>query len=195
MDIDTFLDGGFEGFAPAEAKAVKKTKKKEKLIKQVMPEDPLASSPSSKTGKRAKKQGKDMAAGDGAVGAEITSHKEQLQALKTADPEFYQYLMDSDKALLDFSDDEEDGMPHGDEEMSEEEGGGAGEAPSPGSRPADTDAPASTSGVPALALAACNSEQLMLPGTGPFVVRYSVAGHGCSPGASLRLAVTILNES
>ena len=46
--------------------------------------------------------------------SDIASHQEQLQALKDQDPEFYEYLQQTDKELLDFGQD-------GDEEEEEEE--------------------------------------------------------------------------
>lgn len=46
--------------------------------------------------------------------SDIASHQEQLQALKDQDPEFYEYLQQTDQELLDFGQD-------GDEEEEEEE--------------------------------------------------------------------------
>lgn len=52
---------------------------------------------------------------------EIASHQAQLEALKQQDPEFYQYLQQTDQELLNFGqDDDED--EDDDEEEQEEEG-------------------------------------------------------------------------
>ncbi|GAQ82293.1 hypothetical protein KFL_001060260 [Klebsormidium nitens] len=53
--------------------------------------------------------------------SEISQHKAQLEALKKKDPEFYKYLEDYDKELLDFDEEEEEG--EGPEDEAEEEGG------------------------------------------------------------------------
>ena len=49
---------------------------------------------------------------------EIASHQAQLEALKQQDPEFYEYLQQTDQELLNFGQDDED--EEGDEEEDEE---------------------------------------------------------------------------
>ena len=49
-----------------------------------------------------------------------TSHKEQLNNLEEADPEFYKFLLKHDDKLLKFSDSEEDEC-NGDNESTEEQ--------------------------------------------------------------------------
>jgi nucleolar complex protein 2 len=66
------------------------------------------------------------------VEQEIKSHKEQLEALKTADPDFYQYLQESDKGLLEFSGDSS-GDSDDDSGDSELDGEGAREEDGKGS--------------------------------------------------------------
>lgn len=42
------------------------------------------------------------------INRDILKHKEQLQALRSQDPEFYEYLEQADQKLLDFGDEDED---------------------------------------------------------------------------------------
>jgi nucleolar complex protein 2 len=64
--------------------------------------------------------------------SEISQHKAELEALKKKDPEFYKYLEDYDKELLDFDEEdeemggEEEDEAGGGEEEEEKEGGGVG---------------------------------------------------------------------
>jgi hypothetical protein len=64
--------------------------------------------------------------------SEISQHKAELEALKKKDPEFYKYLEDYDKELLEFDEEdeemggEEEEEAAGGEEEEEKEGGGVG---------------------------------------------------------------------
>ncbi|RJE18086.1 nucleolar complex protein [Aspergillus sclerotialis] len=99
MNVDDFFAGGFD-IASADDKG-KKAKKKD-----VTP----------KIGKRKRSEGQgedESAASEDAVsdaeGSEagsddLTVHKDQLEALKDKDPEFYKYLKENDAELLDFGD-------------------------------------------------------------------------------------------
>lgn len=115
MDIDTFLDGGFArlveegGKKPNGSKAEKEamqlpqSKGQGKRLNATLK---LSTPKSEHAAVRAPPAAGSHEQPD-AVGAEIKSHKAQLEELKTADPEFYQYLAESDKALLEFSEDED----------------------------------------------------------------------------------------
>jgi hypothetical protein len=103
MDIDQFLEGGFEGLSDAQCKSKIPGRKK---TKSTGPQaGPKAVPRISAAGKVVASKSKRTAAVD-EVQQEIKSHKEQLEALKMADPDFYQYLQESDKGLLDFSDED-----------------------------------------------------------------------------------------
>ena len=103
MGIDAFLAGGFE--APGSDTVVppkKKRKAKEAgdKPKKVRTRKPKKSAPAAD---------KDDSSDDdmGELTGAVASHKNQLKALKDADPEFYKYLAESDKGLLTFESDEE----------------------------------------------------------------------------------------
>lgn len=113
MDIDTFLDGGFETvFAQDTSRPALNScahdarQKKQKLRTN-----------NSRTTRSCRKQTQSIAHAQasprsikaaGPAKQEMKSHKAQLEALKESDPAFYQYLAESDKALLDFSDSDAD---------------------------------------------------------------------------------------
>lgn len=52
---------------------------------------------------------------------ELKSHRAELEALKAADPDFYEYLQQSDKSLLDFEDEGDNGELESEGDDSEEE--------------------------------------------------------------------------
>lgn len=116
MDIDTFLAGGFESFADGDAVVHSRHSRGTVAMKSAKRARESKSANRTKTekGRRAHTQPHATDPGtvpgnavSSAVEQELTSHKAQLEKLRTADPSFYQYLVESDKALLSFSDDED----------------------------------------------------------------------------------------
>jgi nucleolar complex protein 2 len=88
---------------------------------------------------------------------EIAAHKAQLEKLKEADPEFYEYLAATDKELLDFgagddSEQEEEDEEEEEEESEEEEEDEEGEKPAAAAAAAKADVPAVEKGTITLAM-------------------------------------------
>lgn len=158
MDIDAFLEGGFEslsdrpeleaevgrpkraavttGAVDKQAKLLAQDKKGKKSKKRGNKGQKTASGKIEQLDNEEEQQAADMhpktggvkASGPGAVQRELKSHKEELEALKQADPSFYEYLQQSDKGLLEFDSEDEDGLDAAadsddDDDMSEGEGG------------------------------------------------------------------------
>jgi hypothetical protein len=123
MDIDTFLDGGFASFVEVAGK--KPNSSKGEKGAQQLPQSKGQGERSNTASKLSATKSEHAVMHTApavnsheqsdAVGAEVKSHKAQLEELKTADPEFYQYLVESDKALLDFSEDDEEAMDDDDD--------------------------------------------------------------------------------
>lgn len=160
MDIDSFLEGGFEALSDArllkaggaekplpsnpqeptaaagpqadahvaqEAVEVKpKKKKKKKKAKAQKAETQQTSKDNSSPAEVGEADDVKPPKSDGvqssapsAVQRQLKSHKDELEALKLADPSFYEYLQQSDKSLLDFDEDgaeDDDGAQESDEE-------------------------------------------------------------------------------
>lgn len=135
MDIDTFLNGGFENFADRsdaandDAAAAARKRKSDSAAQQLGGKKrkarPLAAAAPEPAGARSRsskgaaqrsdavgQQDDGSRGGPRALVKEVKSHKAQLAALKEADPDFYQYLAESDRALLEF-DDESDELDDG----------------------------------------------------------------------------------
>lgn len=117
MDIDTFLSGGFEALTEANA-FTRRRVGAITPVKETNADEMNSSTPRSghRRQRHMQEAGSDPEHALGHVIAstveqELKSHKAQLEALKTADPAFFQYLKDIDKALLDFSDDDDDDDP------------------------------------------------------------------------------------
>jgi len=53
----------------------------------------------------------------GKGGSEARGHRSELEALKSQDPEFYKYLLETDKELLDFQAGGSDSDEEGDEPL------------------------------------------------------------------------------
>jgi nucleolar complex protein 2 len=87
---------------------------------------------------------------------EIAAHKAQLEKLKEADPEFYEYLAATDKELLDFGahdESEQEDDSEEEEQSEEEEEGSEDEKPvAKASKEAKTDVPAVEKGTITLAM-------------------------------------------
>jgi nucleolar complex protein 2 len=119
MNVDDFFAGGFD--IPDEASGKKKASKKDvtpKIGKRKRSADQVQDDEASGSGSE-----EDAAPSDD-EGNAFDEHKDQLEALKEKDPEFYKYLKENDAELLDFGD--QDNLSEVDElsegEASEEEG-------------------------------------------------------------------------
>jgi hypothetical protein len=148
MDIDDFLNGGFQNLAEGTAGPVTdavpaklKAGAKRKASNAVAPAS--GGQPHLKGDQGKKRRSSEAAANpvNSKLKSEIKSHKAQLERLKEADPEFYKYLETSDKALLDFEDDSDDALDDesagadGQEAEASAEGDGDDEATTSGSCP------------------------------------------------------------
>ncbi|GMG07005.1 unnamed protein product [[Candida] boidinii] len=124
MDVEDFFDGGFE--VPKEKKSKKSKATKEELVEESESESESDSEPEidsesedgeAEEGKAKKSQKEDEEDEESDGDEEFESHKQALDDLSKEDPDFYKYLKENDRDLLDFeavnpldaiSDDDED---------------------------------------------------------------------------------------
>ncbi|PYH92550.1 ribosome assembly protein Noc2 [Aspergillus ellipticus CBS 707.79] len=120
MNVDDFFAGGFD---IADSAADLKARKKgvtPKIGKRKRSEEQKAEEEAS-SGSEEEVASDDDAASD-ASGDAFEAHKDQLEALKEKDPEFYKYLKENDSELLDFGDlAEVDELSEGEDEEEEEQ--------------------------------------------------------------------------
>lgn len=105
MSMDQFFQGGFQ---LPEMKKKKSTKPKTGKRKRT-PVDGGASDDSD-VDMAETVAGAEDAASDSESGDDMEAHKKELAALAEKDPEFYKHLKDHDPELLDFEDDDLDGL-------------------------------------------------------------------------------------
>lgn len=104
MNVDDFFAGGFD-IADSDSKAQKKDvsqKIGKRKRSQAQEQDAEASA-----GSGDEEDGASQSDGDASPASgpdEFDEHKDQLEALKERDPEFYKYLKENDAELLDFGD-------------------------------------------------------------------------------------------
>ncbi|KAF1926211.1 Noc2-domain-containing protein [Didymella exigua CBS 183.55] len=100
MSMDQFFEGGFD------IPKMKKTKPKTGKRKRTPVEADDSEDSSDEDMADATANGDDDSASDSESGDDAETHKRDIEALKKKDPEFYKYLENNDKELLDFEDDD-----------------------------------------------------------------------------------------
>jgi nucleolar complex protein 2 len=105
MSMDQFFQGGFQ---LPEMKKKKSTKPKTGKRKRTPVEG--GASEGSDVDMAALAEGAEDDGSDSESGDEMEAHKKQLAGLAEKDPEFYKHLKDHDPELLDFEDDDLDGL-------------------------------------------------------------------------------------
>lgn len=102
MSMDQFFEGGFD------IPKIKKTKPKTGKRKRTPVEEDASEGSSDEEMADAAANGDDddLSASDSESGDDAETHKRDIENLKKNDPEFYKYLENNDKELLDFEDDD-----------------------------------------------------------------------------------------
>ena len=97
MDVDEFFAGGFDvEKSMQDAKSHKPSKKRKRVNTEVVGIEATSLKPSNRrTTSDVEEDGTDA----------ITTHKKDLDALASTDPEFYRHLQEEDPELLDFAED------------------------------------------------------------------------------------------
>ena len=111
MNVDEFFAGGFD-IAHVMPDETSKTGKRKRPTEEQEEEDAESSKDDGASASEASESD------DGDVD-EFGGHKDQLEALKGKDPEFYKYLKENDAELLDFGNDSLGGLSGSEEEVHE----------------------------------------------------------------------------